>query len=275
MPNQWIHADVEVGGLRFHYHRAGLGKPRCLVLTHGFTDDGLCWSPVAKALEGRYDVVMPDMRGHGRSARVRPGDRVDMAEDLAGIIRALGLREPILCGHSMGAMTTYQAVLRYPELARAVVLEDPPWWMEPWPADSPALTDNPFVAWARSLPDISLESLLEGYRKDHPTWPDDLIQAMCESKKSMDQGIIDIMAPKMNKAEGHWTRTIGSLACPLLVITGNPALGGIVSPEVADQITRLNPRARVVNVPSAGHLIRFDAFKDFMAALEAFLEGIA
>jgi len=274
MGDAWLHEDIEVGGVRLHYHRTGRGDKSRIVLTHGFTDDGLCWTPVARALESDYDVIMPDMRGHGRSARVKPGDDVDMAADLAGLVRGLGLKDPILCGHSMGAMTTFQAAARFPGLARAIALEDPPWWMEPWPVDSPAATDNPFVNWAKSLPSISLESLLEGYRKDHPDWPEDLIVPMCESKKRMDQNITDIMSPKMNGRERHWTALIGSLSCPALVIAADPALGGIVTPEVAAKIPELNPRVRVVVVPGAGHLVRFDAFDAFMKELRGFLAEI-
>ncbi|MEZ4677061.1 MAG: alpha/beta fold hydrolase [Caldilineaceae bacterium] len=52
-----------------------------MLLIHGFSDTGLLWTPVAE-LEADYDVIMPDMRGHGRSTRVQPD--VDMAADVAG-----------------------------------------------------------------------------------------------------------------------------------------------------------------------------------------------
>ncbi len=274
MGDAWIHEDIDVGGVRLHYHRTGLGGKRPIVLTHGFTDDGLCWIPVARALQGEYDVIMPDMRGHGRSARVKPGERVDMGADLAGLVRALGLKDPILCGHSMGAMTTFQAAARFPGIASAVILEDPPWWMEPWPVGSPRIFDNPFVDWARSLSALSLESLTESCAKDHPAWPQDLVRAMCESKKAMDPNIVDAMAPRMNAAEGHWTTLLGTLACPTLVIRADSALGGIVTPEVAEKIRELNPRVRVVKIEGVGHLVRFDAFEAFMKTLRAFLDGL-
>ena len=92
--------------MRLHYYRTGHGDKPPLVLVHGFSDNGLCWSRTAHDLEAEYDVVMPDMRGHGLSARMRPGDDVDMAADLAGLIRGLGLTRPIVGGHSMGAMVT-------------------------------------------------------------------------------------------------------------------------------------------------------------------------
>ena len=59
-----------VNGLKLHYTRTGGAKPP-VVLAHGFSDDGLCWTPVAEALAADYDVVMVDARGHGRSAAPR------------------------------------------------------------------------------------------------------------------------------------------------------------------------------------------------------------
>jgi pimeloyl-ACP methyl ester carboxylesterase len=60
-------------------------------LAHGFSDDGLCWTPVTQALEAAYDVIMVDARGHGRSDAPDAGyNPTVMADDLAGVITALG-----------------------------------------------------------------------------------------------------------------------------------------------------------------------------------------
>ena len=59
----WIQNDLLVNGVRLHYYRTGHGDKPPLVLVHGFSDNGLCWTPVARDLEAEYDVIMPDMRG--------------------------------------------------------------------------------------------------------------------------------------------------------------------------------------------------------------------
>ena len=46
----WQSGDIRVNGLMLHYTRTGGAKPP-VVLAHGFSDDGLCWTPVAEALE--------------------------------------------------------------------------------------------------------------------------------------------------------------------------------------------------------------------------------
>src|SRR3712207_1489803 len=99
----WQSSDIEANGIRLHYTRTGGAKP-ALVLAHGFSDDGLCWTPVADVLAQDYDVIMVDARGHGRSAAPEQGyTSIDHANDLAGLIAALGLDRPAVLGHSMGA----------------------------------------------------------------------------------------------------------------------------------------------------------------------------
>src|SRR5258706_13126924 len=51
----WQSGDVEANGLRLHYTRTGGAKPP-VVLAHGFSDDGLCWTPLAEALAPDYDA---------------------------------------------------------------------------------------------------------------------------------------------------------------------------------------------------------------------------
>jgi N-formylmaleamate deformylase len=272
----WTQKDLLVNGVRLHHYRTGHGDKRPLVLVHGFSDNGLCWTPTARDLESEYDVIMPDMRGHGLSDRVQPDEKVDMAADLAGFIRALGLKRPMVAGHSMGAMVAYQIGVRFPELASALVLEDPPWWLpRPVQALPPGLpAENPMTKWAKDLPNHTLEELLAQYRKEHPNWPEETVRLLCESKKQLDPMIIDAMEDALHIQESGWLTTIQRIDHPMLILTGNPELGGIVTPEVASKISELNPKVILINIPDVGHLIRFDKYTAFMEALWAFLKQI-
>jgi N-formylmaleamate deformylase len=271
MLSSWTQDDLAVGGVRLHYYRTGHGEKLPLVLVHGFTDSGLCWSGVAHDLEAEYDVVMPDMRGHGLSARVGPGDDVDMAADLAGLIQDLGLKRPIVGGHSMGAMVTYELGVRYAELASALVLEDPPWWIDqPPPGHGP-----PVGEWASELAGKTEEELLAQYRLEQPHWPEELRRLMAHSKKQLDPGIIDALVANVTRAGPAWPATIGAITQPVLLLTGNPDLGAIVTPEAEAKVRELNPAVTIVNVPDVGHLIRYDNYEAFMEALRAFLEKVA
>src|SRR5436190_21402204 len=104
MPN-WTRAVCAANGIDIHYLRTGGARP-AVVLLHGLTGSGACWSPLARAVEAEFDVVMPDARGHGNSSTPLTGYRYeDHARDVIGLIQGLGLTAPVLLGHSMGGMT--------------------------------------------------------------------------------------------------------------------------------------------------------------------------
>jgi len=86
----WYDGTVEANGIRQHYWRTGDGSQPAIVLCHGVTDNGLCWTPVARALENDYDVIMVDARGHGLSDAPEDGyGTEDRADDVAALVRAL------------------------------------------------------------------------------------------------------------------------------------------------------------------------------------------
>ena len=122
----WQSNFIDSNGIRLHFTRTG-GDKSALILLHGFSDDGLCWTPIAKSLSSDYDVIMVDARGHGRSDGPPNGYGHDQhAADVAGLISGLNLRKPIGMGHSMGAVTTLALAGLYPDLPRVILLEDPP-----------------------------------------------------------------------------------------------------------------------------------------------------
>ena len=124
---QWKQGNIPVNNGYLHYYRTGHGEKEPVILVHGFSDNGLCWTPVARELEKNYDVIMPDMKSHGLSARIDEEEPIDMALDLVKFIQSLELSHPIIVGHSMGAMIAFQVGTQYPKLAKALILEDPPW----------------------------------------------------------------------------------------------------------------------------------------------------
>ena len=125
---EWHSGFVEANGIRLHYTRTGAGALRAkppVVLAHGFTNSGLCWTPVAAALEADYDLIMVDARGHGQSDAPETGYTLaQMAGDLRGVIAGLGLRRPAVMGHSMGGGTTLALAGLYPDVPGAIILED-------------------------------------------------------------------------------------------------------------------------------------------------------
>ncbi len=270
----WTQNDCVVNGAHIHYYRTNhgeaTGKP-ALVLAHGFSDNGLCWEPVAADLEADYDVLMPESRGHGLSQRVQRHEQFDMVSDLAGFISAMGLDQPILGGHSMGAALAFQVGARFPNLVRALVLEDPPWSVAHTSGPRTLDEESPLGKWMLSLQDQTLEQVMAQCRVDHPTWPELIVRRWCEGKKQMD---VNFLAAD-GLAFGGWQDMIPSIHCPTLLITADPDLGGIVTPQVAQQVITRNPNFQLLHIPHVGHHVRFGNHADYMVALKAFLKSVA
>jgi pimeloyl-ACP methyl ester carboxylesterase len=112
-------------GLRLVYRTRGQGRP--LVLLHGFTGDGqqfLKHGPAQALADGGYQVIVPDLRGHGDSAR--PHDPAAyppdvLADDGLALIDHLGLDDYDLGGYSLGGRVVLRMLARGARPARATV----------------------------------------------------------------------------------------------------------------------------------------------------------
>ena len=97
-----------------------------LLLVHGWGGDGREWSPHAEALADRFRVIVPDLRGHGRSEVPDQGNTpVEMADDLAALLGHFGTVPAVVVGHSMGGQVVNLLAVRHPDLVRSVVALDP------------------------------------------------------------------------------------------------------------------------------------------------------
>lgn len=269
----WQSGDVIANGIRLHYTRTGNGRKPPLVLAHGVSDDGLCWTPVAAALAPAYDVIMVDARGHGRSEAPPSGyGPLDQAADLAGAIAALELDKPVVIGHSMGAITTLTLAGAYPDLPRAIVLEDPPGWWLP----DPLLTSERALhmrAWIAGLKRKSREGLIAEQRAVTPHWSEAELGPWADAKLRVSEHVLEVFNPAI-PYQVDWPSLLRCVTCPALLMTADPALGAILTPDGAAALQALVPQLRVAHVSGAGHNIRRDQFERFLARVRAFLTEI-
>jgi pimeloyl-ACP methyl ester carboxylesterase len=112
-------------GVRLAYREIGDGRP--LVLLHGLAGDGTMWLRHGQAetiAAGGHRVILPDLRGHGRSAK--PHDaaaypRDILAEDGFALLEHLGLDDYDLGGYSLGARIVVRMLVRGATPGRAVI----------------------------------------------------------------------------------------------------------------------------------------------------------
>src|SRR5882672_5364877 len=115
------------------YVRYG-GSGPVVLLIHGFGDTGEMWGPVVRDLEKSHTVVVPDLRGMGRSSHPEDGyDKRTQAADLRAVMTTLGYDHSAVVGHDIGNMVAYAYTARYPDkVERLVVIDAPLPGIDPW-----------------------------------------------------------------------------------------------------------------------------------------------
>ena len=106
---------------QLYYEEHGRGEP--LVLVHGFSGAGQAWSGLLPSFADRHRVIVPDLRGHGRSTGAPETIRHDrFAADLAALLDHLELDRANWVGHSSGGMCLLFLATRQPARVRTLTL---------------------------------------------------------------------------------------------------------------------------------------------------------
>jgi pimeloyl-ACP methyl ester carboxylesterase len=112
---------VHARDLAMYYEEVGTGQP--LILIHGAFGSSADWAASAPAFAPHFRVIMPDSRGHGRTANPRGELSYRMmADDMAAFISGLGLEKPLVAGWSDGGQIALEMGIRYPDLVSAYIV---------------------------------------------------------------------------------------------------------------------------------------------------------
>lgn len=110
---------IEFGGVKCFYKTTGTGP--CLVLVHGFLEEGSMWDGIIQPLAKQYSVIVPDLPGFGASALPPAKEKLSM-EFYAAYVRAVlqqeKVKECVLLGHSMGGYITLSFAEKHSRLLR-------------------------------------------------------------------------------------------------------------------------------------------------------------
>jgi 2-succinyl-6-hydroxy-2,4-cyclohexadiene-1-carboxylate synthase len=249
----------------YFYEIWGSGEP--VLLLHGFTGRGANWQIVAPYLTG-YQLITPDLLGHGQSAAPADPGRYEMthaAADLVALLDHLQLDQINLIGYSMGGRLALYLALAYPGRVKKLILE----------SASPGLA-TPAEQLGRQKSDEALAKRIETYGIERfvqewealPLWHSQQ-NLSAEVKAQLRQQRLQ------NRPEGlaHSLRGMGTgvqpnlwpclaeLACPVLLLAGE------LDPKfvtINQQMAQLIPQAQLQVVPAAGHTIHVERPGDWV-----------
>jgi pimeloyl-ACP methyl ester carboxylesterase len=285
--------SLPANGVPYHVHEWSsptsptLTHRRTVVLVHGYLDAGGTWSFVAPTLAAAgFRVLAPDMRGFGRSGRLREGAYYHFADyvfDLADVLDALANEGAVdLVGHSMGGTIATLLAGTFPERVRSLTLvegvgpEDSPWasgpkrmrrWIEQVRAGANR-DPNP-----RMTPEQAQKRLAI----HHPRVPEDVLARLLPHlTHTSDDGHVTWHFDPVHRTTSpgmffsdYYSEFAKNVRCPVLFVSGGPT--GFHPDDEAQRLGSFGTLEQV-EILDAGHMVHWTRPEALAAALLAHLQ---
>jgi pimeloyl-ACP methyl ester carboxylesterase len=260
-------AIIKIGDIQLNVIERGNGVP--LLLVHGYPLDHSMWRGQLDGLANSCRLIAPDLRGFGESS-VTPGTvtMAQMADDLAGLLDALAIRDPIVfCGLSMGGYVAWQFALRHRARLNKLIL-----------CDTRAIADSKEVAAGRLKTaervlvegsSVAADALVPklfapGTYSKQPEIVDQTRQVVLRTSAAGIAAALRGMAERSDV-----TDRLGEIDVPALLMGGRH--DGISPPDEMRGIAGRMRKARFVEIADAGHMAPLEQPGAVNAAIREFL----
>ena len=274
------HRYVVVNGLRLHYLDWGArGKP-VVLLVHSGEEAAHGWDLTALAFCAGYHVLAIESRGFGDSERVTSGvyTEEDHVRDLEGFASALGLKDFVLVGEALGARHAHIFASLHPDMLRAVVIVD----TAPEVSDEAVKEIRGYLTATSSVPTYA--EFVRRLMAVNPRRPFEQVRAMLRHEverrpdgswtwKRDQRTVMGGRPPSAMDSTSYLWSTLRKITCPSLLVRG--AESPILTEPLSKRMMGLLPKARLVVIPKAGHLVAGDNPVAFERALRKFLKDVA
>ncbi len=268
--NGWDSFYLDIGQARLHITCTGhgSGKPTLLLL-HGHTDHGQCWTTLARDYAARFNCVMPDMVGHGQSSRLTDRRTLNtMVAEISSLLYMLGLDEVRVIGHSMGAHLAAMLAAALPRKVKAIVLEDPPWFV-----DQPReILDPQSERVQQIVRDLQrwqgmTHAQLMAERAPTVNWDKTNLAMWAQARQQAD---VQLLGGLQWHALLEWEQTLARIDCPTLLITGG-AEGRIVDEATLQRAVEIAPAIDHLHFETADHHINRSCHTQYSEAVLTWL----
>lgn len=259
---------ITTGDAELSVEVRGEGLP--VVFIHGFPFDRTMWRHQVAALT-RWKRIALDLRGAGASTA--PADGYSMsryADDVVAVLDALGIRDAVVCGLSMGGYVVFDLLRRHPDRVRGVVLADTR--AEPDSDEARRGRDEMIALARRDGPEAVAERMLP--RVLAPTTFAEQPELVADVRTMMVRWTVPALVGALRalRDRADSTDTLPAIRVPTLVLVGEE--DGITPPAGAERMAGAIAGARLVAIPAAGHLAPLEQPLAAGRALSEFLESL-
>lgn len=253
-----------VNGVTLSYEDNGKGPN--VVFLHGFPLDRRMWGN-QMAIEASYRVVVPDLRGFGRSPSNQPFTIEALADDVHALLSAIGALPAVIVGFSMGGYVAFAFAKKHPADLRALVLVDTR--AEADTAEGKAGRDKAVElvrqGGSKAIADQMLPKLLVPEDQRRGPKVTNIVRGMIESCPPL---TIEHALIAMRDREDY-TAMLPSIGVPTLIIVGEK--DALTPPSMSRAMHEAIPRSQLAVIPDAGHLSPMEnpdevnrVFQDFL-----------
>ncbi len=249
---------------KIFYRTAGQGKP--VLLVHGYLANGDMYNHIIPFLESQYQLIIPDIRGHGRSSKVGESmDIKELAKDLNLILEDLNIQEPVhLVGYSKGGIISQQFVKDFSEKVKTLTLCCTFSYKPLSVKEKMEKTLAPYVIkrlGSKGLARYVFKGMSGGQEMNDDHWQAyKKMILMCDDEKIY-HGVRTIM----NFDSRDWLKNIMQ---PTLVISSKDDL--VVPPHHQEFLAYNIPNARLRSIEGAGHALIYTHTEKFVNLLLKF-----
>lgn len=232
--------------IAIHYEVEGRGPP--LLLHHGLTGSGQRWRDTGyvATLRQRFTLLLPDVRGHGRSSKPHDPaayDRFARAADMLAVLDAEGIDRAAFLGHSLGGLVGFTLGRHHPERLQTLVLTG--FNPYPWPPAEAAEV----ASWVTGLRG-GMEAFVAGYESRHGPLPAEARQRWLDNDS---EALVACMEAWVAEGDGRVGAELPAIAVPTLLLVG------AAEPFVAEigRAAAAMPEAAAVVLPGLDHAQTF------------------
>jgi len=249
--------ELNRDGVKLYYEVHGSGP--AILLTHGYSATSQMWAGQVDALSKGHTLIAWDMRGHGQSdypEDARAYSEATTVADMAAILDAVGAREAVIGGLSLGGYMSLAFHLAHPERTRALLIID----------TGPGYrSDDAREGWNRNALATADRYEREGLGN--------LARGSVEMRTSRHRdatGLARAARGMLTQKDARVISSLPSISVPAIVVVGandTPFLAA------SDYMTAKIPGAQKVVIPDAGHAANIDQPAAFNATIVGFLQS--